>query len=206
MWEGGGAPLYSLPGCRSTIPLASVSMRPQQRESFSLELLASTRELPQPEHPPSTAPFDSISARATLTRAALAAGIDTGALRVENFILHSVRTGATEGPTTVASYLESVARGAERGSRPSSHVLVVSDSSDTGRVQTYLHVASGDAESEFRRFIDRIDLDGDGVDELLLEGWRLSGETYPLILKWSGNQWQEVFRGRDSWCLDRRRR
>jgi hypothetical protein len=210
MWKGQDAPLYSIPGCRATIPLAGVSVRAQRGEGFSIELLAATRDMSQPQRPAvSLRPEDSVRLAAVglaaVRRAAGAAGIDTSSLDRRNFIIRPLATGGGAGPTIVASYLE----GADRRSQstPSgSHILIVSDTADAGRSESYVHIGSGGAGTEYRRYVDKIDLDGDGIDELLLEGWRVTGEAVPLILKWSDGRWSEAFRGRDSWCLDRRRR
>jgi hypothetical protein len=205
MWKGQDAPLYSIPGCRATIPLAGVSVRPQTRESFSIELLASTREMAQPQRPAVQPRVGDQVGLAAVRRAAVAAGIDTSSLDRRNFIIHSLATGAGSGPTVVASYLEGAGRRSQAA--PSgTHLLVVSDTADAARSESYVHVGSGGPGTEYRRYVDRLDVDGDGVDELLLEGWRVTGEAFPLILKWSDGRWREAFRGRDSWCLDRRRR
>jgi hypothetical protein len=206
MWAGQETPLYSLPGCRSTVPLAGVSMRPQPRESFSVELLATTRELPQATRP-APGPLEVERAGGEIVRAAAQrAGIDTGRIVRQNVITHAIMTGASGAPTVVASHLEPGARRGEARAGTASHILVITDSLGEGRVETYSHVAGDAPTGEFRRLIDRLDVDGDGVDELLLEGWRMSGEAFPIILKWSGRRWEEVFRGRESWCLDAPRR
>ena len=54
----------------------------------------------------------------------------------------------------------------------------------------------------YRRFVDHLDLDGDGVDEVVLEGWQYGGDTYPMILRYKDGLWREVLRGASSWCID----
>ena len=63
-----------------------------------------------------------------------------------------------------------------------------------------------DSAPEFRRLIDHVDLTGDGVDELVLEGWRAGSDTYLVIMKYEGRRWREVARGGTSWCADAAKR
>jgi hypothetical protein len=50
--------------------------------------------------------------------------------------------------------------------------------------------------------IDHADITGDGVDELLLEGWRNGGDSYLLFLRFTNGKWSEMARGGTSWCAD----
>ena len=69
---------------------------------------------------------------------------------------------------------------------------------------TFRHSASGSVGSaEFRRYIDHLDLNGDGIDEIVLEGWQFAGETFVSVLSYSNGEWRESFRGRSSWCLSK---
>ena len=43
---------------------------------------------------------------------------------------------------------------------------------------------------------------GDGVDEILLEGWQFGGDTFLTVLGWKNGKWGEVYRARSNWCLD----
>ena len=49
-------------------------------------------------------------------------------------------------------------------------------------------------------------MNGDGVDEIVLEGWQFAGETFVSVLGYANGEWSEVFRGRSSWCLSRPKR
>ena len=49
--------------------------------------------------------------------------------------------------------------------------------------------------AEFRRYIDHLDINGDGIDEIVLEGWQFAGETYVSVLGYANGEWSEVFRG-----------
>ena len=59
-----------------------------------------------------------------------------------------------------------------------------------------------DSLPEFRRLIDHADITGDGVDELLLEGWENGGDSYLLFLRFTNGKWREMARGATSWCAD----
>ncbi|HET6228490.1 MAG TPA: hypothetical protein VFE05_00345, partial [Longimicrobiaceae bacterium] len=109
----------------------------------------------------------------------------------------AIRTGATTSPTLVGSYMER-----DHGSARGVHQLfVLGDSSATGYSPSMLYVAR-DSAPELRRFIDHLDLDGDGVDEIVLEGWRDSGESALLIFQYTGGRWKETARSATSWCGD----
>jgi hypothetical protein len=64
-----------------------------------------------------------------------------------------------------------------------------------------VHLA-GDSLPEFRRLIDHADVTGDGVDELLLEGWANGGQSFLLFLHFVDGKWVEMARGETSWCAD----
>ena len=83
-------------------------------------------------------------------------------------------------------------------------MFALADDAGNGYQPTFRHTASGMVGSaEFRRYIDHLDLNGDGVDEIVLEGWQFAGETFVSVLGYSNGEWSEVFRGRASWCLSR---
>jgi hypothetical protein len=71
---------------------------------------------------------------------------------------------------------------------------------------TYAHLLHGPlGTASFRRYFDHLDLTGDGVEEIILEGWQYGGDTFLSVLGWKNGSWQEVFRSRPNWCLDERR-
>jgi hypothetical protein len=84
------------------------------------------------------------------------------------------------------------------------HVLVLADDAGNGYHSTFRHTAAGSVgTAEFRRYIDHLDINGDGIDEIVLEGWQFAGETFISILGYANGEWSEVFRGRSSWCLSK---
>jgi hypothetical protein len=62
--------------------------------------------------------------------------------------------------------------------------------------------SADDSLPEFRRYIDHADITGDGVDELLLEGWENGGDSFLLFLRYTNGRWREMARGETSWCGD----
>jgi hypothetical protein len=88
------------------------------------------------------------------------------------------------------------------------HLFFIAEMDSTGHYRaTYLHRVNGPLETAaFRRYSDHADITGDGIDEIVLEGWQYRGDTFMLVLAYSGGDWTEVFRSRPNWCLDERRR
>jgi hypothetical protein len=201
MWEAADEPLYELAGCRTPTPLANVAFFPRQSGDFAVEMLASTKTLgwqrlddalPAGASPPAGQP----AGPGAETRRQLLDSLD---LQVT-----AVTTGATGAPTLISARLDSTAR---RGDSPSSltrHLFLIADLDASGSYRpTYTHRAAGPlAGAEFRRYIDHLDLTGDGVDEIVLEGWRYGGETFLSILSFQAGRWEEVFRSPTRWCAD----
>ena len=130
---------------------------------------------------------------------ARSAGIDSSALRASAFRSIAINTGATKSPTIVASFLDPESSD-KNGS--TAHVFALADDAGSGYQPTFRHTASGVVgAAEFRRYIDHLDMNGDGIDEIVLEGWQFAGETYVSVLGYANGEWREVFRGRSSWCL-----
>lgn len=199
MWSDDG-PLYKLPGCRALRPLAAVAMPSDPRVPLTVELLATSAPLPAAPPRPATTPADIDSARAFAARAAQRAGLTRGARDELDLVALAVQTGATDRPTLVVSYVE---KGGGGGEHPR-HLFALADIGVDGYASTFAHSAS-DSAPEFRRLIDHLDLTGDGIDELLLEGWRQGSESYLMVLQFVGGRWHEIARGTSSWCVDRNR-
>lgn len=207
MWAGQAEPLYPLPGCRDLRPLASVTidLAPRSDESAA-EFLASS--VPLKPHPPAPKTPLSADAVAAIGRAyghalGLAAGMDSAELDSLDFVARMLVTGATKNPTLLVSFMDPQAGDAGAGQGHTSNVLALFDKADTGYVATYRHLKSGDAKTvEFQRVIDRMDADGDGIDELILESWHFAGTSELVVLRFMAQQWHEVLRAPSKWCLD----
>jgi hypothetical protein len=202
MWERADEPLYSLPGCRLVTPLSAVSLETNEHLSFTVEALAATSGV-NVRPKPAAKPIKGLDARARRVAfdVARSAGIDSSALRPSAFHYIAINTGATKSPTLVASFLDP--ESSDRN-ESTAHVFALADDAGGGYQPTFRHTASGMVGSaEFRRYIDHLDLNGDGVDEIVLEGWQFAGETFVSVLGYANGEWSEVFRGRSSWCLSR---
>ena len=202
MWERSDEPLYSLPGCRLVMPLSAVSIETKVRLSYTVEALAVTPGIAvRPKSPVKPARGIEIRAREIALDVAHRAGIDSAALRPSAFHYIAINTGATKSLTLVASFLDPESSDRDGAT---AHVLALADDMGAGYQPTFKHTASGPvAAAEFRRYIDHLDINGDGVDEIVLEGWRFAGETFVSVLGYANGEWREVFRGRSSWCLSR---
>ncbi len=198
MWETRN-PLYRLPGCRSPRPLAAASLAAKPEGIVMFEMLATSDSLPTV--PKRTLPVkaDQDSAKAFAARAAHKEGFTNKARLELDEVLQVIPTGATTHPTIVAAYLE---KGSGLTGKPR-HVFVIGDYVDAQQsyVTSFAHVV-GDSIPEFRRYVDHLDLTGDGVDEIVLEGWQREGESFLVILRYQNSHWREVLRTRASWCDD----
>ncbi|MDB4892446.1 MAG: hypothetical protein JWL61_4301 [Gemmatimonadetes bacterium] len=197
MWEG-ESPLYKLPNCRSLRPLAAATVA-SAPANVMLELLATSDPLAGPPPRPAQVPADIDTARALATRVAQHEGLTSVARSELDEVLSSFYTGVSTHPTVIGSYLE---RGSGLNGKPR-HVFVIGDYVDEAKayVQTFAHVPQADAR-EYRRLIDHLDLTGDGVDEIVLEGWHIGGDSYLIFLQYKGGHWREVARSATSWCGD----
>lgn len=206
MWETDSMPLYRLEDCTSHIPLSEVSIVSERKHrGFIIEMLATNAALPQVERSVSATnkgPMPSVDR-------VLPAGEDRGFVRdgvlaaLDGRAI-SLATGATPWPTLITSWLDSASSLAEDPTAQSHHIFLVADRGPDGEYHvTYRHQTEKLlGEAEFRRFIDHLDVTGDGIEELILEGWRFGGKTWISVLSYKGGAWEEIFRGRANWCLD----
>lgn len=207
MWTGGDEPLYPLPGCRDLKPLASVTLNTTQKASEpTVEFLASSAPLkPHPASSPSGLSNEAVVKMARDFGHTLGqrAEMDKEELDSLDFIARLIVTGASKQPTMLVSFIDPQAGDLGPGKGHTSHILALFDKVDTGYVSTYRHVKSGDAKTvEFQRLIDHIDVDGDGIDEVILESWHYAGTSDLVVLSFKAGQWHEVLRAPSKWCLD----
>ena len=198
MWDGKDA-LYKLPGCSALRPLAAVTLTGAPGSAVMLELLATSNPLPGPASRPAPTRADSDSASALATRVGQREGLTATARSELDEVVHVLPTGTTSHPTLVGSFME---RGSGVNGKPR-HVFVIGDYSDSLKsyVPSFVHVPA-DSSREFRRLIDHADLTGDGVDEIVLEGWRNGGDSYLMFMQYRHGHWREIARGATSWCAD----
>ena len=196
MWDASG-PLYKLPGCHSVKPLAALVPRPSEAGEVMIERIATSEPLfPAPDRGP--VPSRALdTARAIALKVSQQEGITRNARAGLDLAVFAIHAGATRAPTLIASFME---RGGGIQGRPR-HLFVLADSTAGGYAPTFVHSAD-DSIPEFRRYIDHADITGDGVDELLLEGWENGGDSFLLFLRFTNGKWREMARGESSWCAD----
>ena len=200
MWDATG-PLYKLPRCAAPKPLAALLPRDSESTEVMLERIATSEPLVSPADRAPVRPGAVDSARAVAFRVSQREGITRHARAGLDLAVSAIHTGATAWPTLVASYME---RGGGIQGRPR-HLFVLADSAAGAYAPTFVHSAD-DSLPEFRRFIDHADITGDGVDELLLEGWENGGDSFLLFLRFTNGRWREMARGETSWCADERKK
>ena len=206
MWEKAN-PLYSLPRCELLTPLAAVTMDNSLRTGYTVEYLASTANLgAAPSGKPFTADQAETAARALGSAVGIDAGISRRTLDSLDFRAVSIMTGTTEAPTIVASYVDPGAEMSSGSEGKTAHVFAIGDRDAAGGYQaSFTHTVNGSVSSaEYRRYVDHLDVDGDGVDEIVLEGWESGGDTFLSVLSYDSGRWRESYRARSSWCLDGR--
>jgi hypothetical protein len=196
MWDAAG-PLYTLPGCRAVKPLAALHPRPSAVGEVMLERIATSEPLAPVADRGPVSPSALDTARALALKVSQREGITRNARAGLDLAVFAIHTGLTRAPTLVASYME---RGGGIQGRPR-HLFVLADSTGSGYTPTFVHSAD-DSLPEFRRYIDHADITGDGIDELLLEGWKNGGDSFLLFLRYTNGTWREMARGETSWCAD----
>ena len=205
MWEEGKDPLYTLPSCKLMVPQAAVTLDAAGRPGYTVSLFASTRALHEnPVTSMAQSEVDRIG-RQVAERVAAGAGIEKSALDSLNFHASAVVTGVSKWPTIVITLVDPRADEQSAAHEHTSHLLVVADRGEGSAdySPSFKHVIDGDASTgDFRRFVDNVDVAGNGTAELVLEGWKFGGDTFLLFLQYNSGAWTELFRGRSSWCLD----
>lgn len=205
MWPADSAPLYELAGCRTVVPQARLRFRTSGAVSQNVEFLASSTPLKQPaEGRPLPSESEALARRLADT-AAIASGVGHEELGRIEFTARWMRTGAgTQGRTLLGNYVDPDAGDAGPGAGHTISVLILAEDSARTMATSYAHVSSGESRTvEFQRLMNHADLDGDGVDEIVLEAWRYAQLPSLVVLKREGARWTEAFRVSQNWCLDR---
>jgi hypothetical protein len=204
MWSRPESPIYTLPNCQNLIPLAAVSIDSKVNAGITVEFLATTASLSSAKGGTPLAP----TAAATLARdvgARVAAGAHIPRTRLDSLDFHAVAitTGATTAPTLVVSYIDPNAEEAAAHGDETSYLFAIADKSGADYTPSFSQSVNGSAaRAQYRRYVDHLDIDGNGVDEIVLEGWQYGGDSYPMIMRYKAGRWVEVYRGTASWCLD----
>lgn len=207
MWTGGRTPLYPLPGCRALIPhAAGVITFNVPHLDATVEFVASSAPLAR--HAPYKGAMPTEAEVAKLGRAighALGkrSGMDQMELDSLDFHARMIVTGATSEPTLIVSFIDPTAGDLGAGAGHTSHLFLLADKPGDAWDPTYRHAMSGEARTvEFRRVVDHLDVNGDGIDEIILETWRYGARPDLVVLSFKAGQWHEALRVRQNWCLD----
>ena len=205
MWDAEGRALYRLPGCRAHTPLAAVDVDAPLPAGFLVEHLATDAPIAdrpdRPDRPRRRAPGAHLTeARRVASAVAEELGVSDEDLERLEFRSAAVATGASESPTRAISFID--ATGRSRSDGPVRHLFILADAGPDGYRPTYTRLVRSTDSTGYRRYVDHLDLTGDGVDELILDGWTSGQESHILVLGYRDGRWEEVFRGRQSWCMD----
>ncbi|HEX2780422.1 MAG TPA: hypothetical protein VHM30_13040, partial [Gemmatimonadaceae bacterium] len=205
MWVEGKDPLYTLPNCELMIPQAAMTLEARSRAGYTVSLFASTRALRDAEVTQMAQSEVDRIGRDVATRVARGAGISEAALAGLDLHAVAVKTGVSSSPTIIASMLDPRADEQSSAHERTVHLFVIADRTGDGGdyKPTYTHVLDGDAATgDFERFVDHLDVAGDGTSEIALDSWRFGGDTFLIFLEYKNGAWSELFRGRSNWCLD----
>jgi hypothetical protein len=197
MWEGND-PLYKLPGCKALRPLAAATLA-NGPSSASVELLGTSDPLPGQSVQMPIEKADEDSARAVAARTGPIGGLSASDQTDLDLTVRAIHTGATAKPTLIAAFMERGGGGPGR----QRHLFVIADADGSrgGYAPTFTH-AGRDSIPELMRLIDHADITGEGVDEIILEGWRVGGDSYLIIMGFQNGRWHELARGANNWCAD----
>jgi hypothetical protein len=208
MWSDTADALYALPGCAALTPMSSVKVNGRLASDFTLEFLASSAALSKPRAGAAMSQ-DSVNriAHRISDEVAQSVGIKDAKLDSLNFRAMAFYTGASAAPTIIASYIDAAAERPASIATRTTHLVVIADKDSSGAYHaTFSHRINGPlAAAAFRRYFDHLDIDNDGVDEIVLQGWQFGGDTFLSVLGWREHKWQEIYRTRANWCLDERR-
>jgi hypothetical protein len=201
----GDSALYSLPGCQVALPVAHVALRGDASGRQVVEGIASNGSFRQNGgvEPLSPAEVRRIGREIALL-AGSSYGISPRTLDSLDSRVVAVPTGATEKPTLVITYTNSANRGVDttiaRGAR---QLMMFADVGEFGYEPSYrFYQTTINPLPEFRRYIDHADLNGDGVDEVIIEASIPRSGTAYLVLEFSNGRWLERYRSDPNWCLD----
>lgn len=206
MWEKPQEPLYSLPSCQLIVPLSRVRLDTRLKIGFTVEAFASNATLGRAAGSPGMSAADvSDAARQVGAAAAQRARISSGTLESLSLSADAIEIRADGPPVIVAAFTDPKVDDKAASGAKTASIFAIAEPAEDGSWQiVYSHIVNGAAdEAEYRRYLDHLDLDRDGTDEIVLEGWDASGTSFLSFLRSDGTKWTEMFRSRAEWCLDR---
>lgn len=205
MWEEGREPLYTLPSCELLVPQSAVKLSQGVGSAYTVSLFASSRALGDAAAARMSAAEAAPIAREIGAAVAVKAGISPSELDALEFRAVAVQTGATAAPTIIATFIDRRSDEQSSSGERTVHVFAIADRPPgaPGYQPTFVHTLSGDASTgNFKRYVDHLDVTGDGQTEIVVEAWQYGGDTHLAFLQYRNGAWADVFRARPSWCLD----
>jgi len=200
-------PHTPLPGCRLQKPIAAATLTFKDTHTDqTVEFIASTAPLAM--HAPYKGVLPTAAEIAKLGRAlghavGKKAAMDEAELDSLDFHARMLNTGASSEPTLLVSFIDPNGGDLGPGAGHASHLFILAEKVGDAYEPTYRHAVSGDAKTvEFQRVVDHLDVNGDGVDEIILEAWRYASEPDLVVLSFKAGTWHEALRVKQSWCLD----
>ena len=207
MWAEDGKALYPLPGCQSLRPLAAatVTLRTPSDDPY-LEFVASSvglaKRAPYTGKLPTDADLAKIG-RESGHPVGQPAKMHNAELDSLDFHARAIITGAAAEPTLLVSFIDPTAGDLGPGAGHTSHLFALGENTGSGYKVSYRHAVGGDAKTvEFQRLIDHVDVNGDGIDEIILEAWRYGGQTDSVVLSFRNGGWHGALRGPMRWGRD----
>jgi hypothetical protein len=207
MSQRGDSALYTLPGCRVALPIARVSLQGEAGGRQAVEALASNGTFGRTRDVERMAPEEVRKiGREIALLAGARYGISPRSLDSLDSRVVAVPTGTSKRPTIVIAYTNSAKRTVDttlmRGPR---QLLLFADVGEFGYHPTYrFYQTTTGFSPEFRRYIDHLDLDGDGADEVIVEASLVNVGTAYNVLQFSNGRWFDRYRSDPNWCLDRK--
>lgn len=197
MWQPGASPLDSL-GCAVVVPMARALATGSPGES-ALPPFATNGVRPPLKHTQLMTPAEVAKYLENIgTLVAPSAGIAPGQLSLYERRVHQIPTGISNSATLLLEYndLRPLPDSlAAYGERPR-QLIVALDKGTYGPRPTYTFATVGSRSTPPRlRFLDYMDVDNDGVPELLFG--LLETERAPLfttVLRFENDAWREAFR------------
>ncbi len=207
MWERPDEPLYALPNCVLMVPLSRVRLDTRARLGFTVEALASNATLGRSGGGGGSMAAAEIEqiARGIGEIAAQRARIASGTLATLSLNAIAIETRSGVPPAVIATFTDPKAEEREASGGKTASIFAIGEQGEDGVYQiAFSHIVNGAADdADYRRYIDHLDIDADGTDEIVLEGWDTRGSSFLSVLRSSGGRWSEMFRSRGQWCLDR---
>jgi hypothetical protein len=207
MWDGDSA-VYSLPNCQLPLPLSLVSLQGELTGSkVTVEAFASNRHLGRLPEEVTLSPAQ-VEKTGKDIGLLVAAKLGMSPESIDSLYASTtaVPTGHPERPTLVINMLDPALSDTTKKD-DLRQVFIIADAGPFGYGPTFWHFRRGPrAAVQFRRYVDHLDVDGDGYDEIILEAWypgRQGAFFIVLGQRPAVGGWEERYRSDQDWCQDK---